>query len=74
MLYFLCGTCCKYETKGENKVLKIRNQEVVFGVLSCIFAVILIVVIFVNKNIIDFIYLGIISILFFKYFIEIRRN
>ena len=55
-------------------MLKIRNQEVVFGVLSCIFAVILIVVIFVNRNIIDLVYLGIISILFFKYFIEIRRN
>lgn len=71
---FYCGTCSKYETKGENKVLKVKNQGVVFGVLSCIFAVILIVVMFVNRNIIDLVYLGIISMFILKYFIEIRRK
>ena len=52
----------------------IKNQEVVFKVLSCIFAVIFIVVMVVNKNLVDLIYLSIIFIFILKYFIEIRRK
>lgn len=55
-------------------MLKVKNQDVVYKVLSCIFAVILIVVMIVNRNIIDLVYLGIISMLIFKYFIEIKRK
>jgi len=55
-------------------VLKIRNQDGVYKVLSCIFAVILIVVIVVNRNIMDLIYLCIISIFILKYFIENLKN
>lgn len=55
-------------------MLKAKNWDVVYKVLSCIFAVILIVVIIVNRNIIDLVYLGIISMFIFKYFIEIKRK
>ena len=55
-------------------MLNVNNQDVVYKVLSCIFAVILIVVMVVNRNIIDLIYLGIISIFILIYFIEIKRN
>jgi len=55
-------------------MLKSEKQDVVYSVLSCIFAVILIVVMIVNGTIIDFIYLGIVSVFVLKYFIEIRRK
>ena len=55
-------------------MLNTSNQDVVYKVLSCIFAVILIVVMVVNKNIIDLIYLSLISIFIFIYFIEIKRK
>lgn len=55
-------------------MLKVKNQDVVYKVLSCIFAVILIVVMIVNRNIIDLVYLGIISMFIFKYFIEFKRK
>lgn len=55
-------------------MLKVRNQDVVYKVLSCIFAVIFFVVTIINRNIIDLIYLGIVSIFILKYFIEIKKN
>ena len=55
-------------------MLKVKNQDVVYKVLSCIFAVILIVVIVISRNIIDLIYLGIVSIFILRYFIEIKRK
>lgn len=55
-------------------MLKIKNQEVVFKVLSCIFAVILIVVVFANRNVIDLVYLIMVSMFILKYVIEIRRK
>ena len=55
-------------------MLKVKNQDVVYKVLSCIFAVILIVVIVISRNIIDLIYLGIVSIFILSYFIEIKRK
>jgi len=55
-------------------MLKVKNQDVVYKVLSCIFAVILIVVIVMSRNIIDLIYLGVVSIFILKYFIEIKRK
>ena len=55
-------------------MLNAKNQGVVYKVLSYIFAVILIVVMIVNGTIIDFVYLGIVSIYFFKYFVEIKRK
>lgn len=74
VIFFLCGTCSKYKTKGEKKVLKIKNQEVLFKVLSCIFAVILIVVMFVNGNVIDLVYLIMVSMFILKYVIEIKKK
>ena len=71
---FYCGACSKYKTKGENKVLKVKNQGGVYRVLSCIFAVIMVVYVLMNRNIIDLVYLGIISMFILKYFIEIRRK
>ena len=55
-------------------MLKVKNQGVVFRVLSCIFAVIMVVYVLMNRNIIDLVYLGIISMFILKYFIEIRRK
>jgi len=55
-------------------VLKVKNQDVVYRVLSCIFAVILIVVMVVNRDILDLMYLSIISIFILIYFIEIKRK
>ena len=55
-------------------MLKAKNQGLVYGVLSCIFAVILVVYVFIYRNLIDLIYLCIVSIFILKYFIEIRRK
>ena len=55
-------------------MLKVNNQDVVYKILSCIFAVILIVVMVVNRNILDIIYLSLISIFILIYFIEIKRK
>lgn len=55
-------------------MLKIKNQGVVYRVLSCIFAVILVVYVLICRNVIDVIYLMIISMLILKYFVEIRRK
>jgi len=55
-------------------MLSVRNQDVVYKVLSCIFAVIIVVYMFIDRNVIDFVYLGIISIYILTYFIEIRRK
>ena len=55
-------------------MLNTSNQDVVYKVLSCIFAVILIVVMVVNRNILDIIYLSLISVFIFIYFIEIKRK
>lgn len=55
-------------------MLKIKNQEVLFKVLSCIFAVILIVVMFVNGNVIDLVYLIMVSMFILKYVIEIKKK
>ena len=55
-------------------MLKVKNQDVVYRVLSCIFAVILIVVMVVNRDILDLMYLSIISIFILIYFIEIKRK
>ena len=55
-------------------MLNIKNQDVIYKVLSCIFAVILVVTIVVNRNILDLVYLGLISIFILTYFIEIKRK
>lgn len=55
-------------------MLKVKNQEGVYKVLSCIFAVILVVIMVVNKNIVDLIYLSIIFMFILIYFIEIKRK
>lgn len=55
-------------------MLKAKNQGVVYKVLSCIFAVILVMYVLIYRNIIDVIYLCIVSMLILKYFIEIRRK
>jgi len=55
-------------------MLKTKNQGVVYRVLSCIFAVILVVYVLIYRNVIDVIYLGIVSMSFLKYFIEIIRK
>ena len=55
-------------------MLKISDQEVLFKVLSCIFAVILIVVMFVNGNVIDLVYLIMVSMFILKYVVEISRK
>ena len=55
-------------------MLSVKNHDVVYKILSCIFAVILVVVIIISRNIIDLIYLGIVSIFILKYFIEIKRK
>ena len=55
-------------------MLKVKNQGVVYRVLSCIFAVILVVYVLIYRNVIDLVYLGIISMFILKYFIEIKRN
>ena len=52
-------------------MLKIKNQGVVYRVLSCIFAVILVVYVLICRNVIDVIYLMIISMLILKYFVSI---
>ena len=53
-------------------MLKVKNQDVVYKVLSCIFAVILFTVMVVSRNVIDMVYLVIISIFILIYFIEIK--
>ena len=55
-------------------MLNVNNQDGVYKVLSCIFAVILIVVMVVNRNMLDLVYLGVISIFILIYFIEIKRK
>lgn len=55
-------------------MLNIKNQNVVYGVLSCIFAVILILEMIICGTIIDILYLVIVSLLILKYFIEIKRK
>ena len=55
-------------------MLKFRNEEVVYSVLSCIFAVILVVYVLIHRDIIDVIYLCIVSVFILKYFIEIIRK
>ena len=55
-------------------MLKVKNQDVVYKVLSCIFAVILVVYVVIYRNVIDLIYFGIVSIFILKYFIEIKRK
>lgn len=74
MIYLKSSACSKYETKEKLKVLNVKNQGGVYKVLSCIFAVILIVVMVVNRNMLDLIYLGVISIFILIYFIEIKRK
>ena len=60
--------------KGEKSMIKINNQEVILKILSCIFAVIVVVYMILNRNIIDLFYLGGVSILIFKYFIENNKK
>lgn len=55
-------------------MLNVKDQGVVYKVLSCIFAVIMVVYIFINKNVIDLVYLGLVSVFILKYFIEIKRK
>ena len=55
-------------------MIKINNQEVILKILSCIFAVIVVVYMILNRNIIDLFYLGGVSILIFKYFIENNKK
>ena len=60
--------------KGERAMLKVKSEEVVYSVLSCIFAVILVVYVLIYRNVIDVIYLGIVSVFILKYFIEISKK
>lgn len=55
-------------------MLNAKNEGLVYGVLSCIFAVILVVYVVIYRNVIDLIYFGIVSIFILKYFIEIKRK
>ena len=55
-------------------MLKAKNEGLVYSVLSCIFAVILVVYVLIYRNVLDLIYLGIFSIFILKYFIENRRK
>ena len=55
-------------------MLNVRNQDMIYKVLSCIFAVMLVVFMIVYGNIIDHVYLCLISIFILKYFIEIRKK
>lgn len=55
-------------------MLKVNYHNVVYKVLSCIFAVILVVYMFIDGNVVDLVYLGIVSIFILKYFIEIKRK
>lgn len=55
-------------------MFKTENQGLVYGVLSCIFAVILVVYVLIYRNVIDIVYLGIISMFILNYFIEIRKK
>ena len=49
-----------------------NNTKIVFGAIVAFLA--LIVVIVISRNIIDLIYLGIVSIFILRYFIEIKRK
>ena len=55
-------------------MLKVKSQGVLYRILSCIFAVIIVVFILIDRNIIDLIYLGLVSMYILKYFIEIKRK
>lgn len=55
-------------------MLNAKNEGLVYGVLSCIFAVIMVLYVLIYRNIIDILYLVIVSIFILKYFIEISRK
>lgn len=55
-------------------MLKTKNEGLIYGVLSCIFAVILVVYVLIYRNFIDIVYFGVVSIFILKYFIEIKRK
>lgn len=55
-------------------MLNAKNEGLVYGVLSCIFAVILVLYVAIFRNLIDIIYLMMISIFILKYFIEIKKK
>lgn len=55
-------------------MLNVKNLDVFYKILSCIFAVILLVFMLVNRNILDLVYLGVISVFILIYFIEIKRK
>lgn len=55
-------------------MLNAKNQDMIYKVLSCIFAVMLVVFMIVYGNIIDHVYLCLVSIFILRYFIEIKRK
>lgn len=55
-------------------MLKIKNQEILFKILSCTFVVIMIVFILIYKNIVDLVYLFVMLILFIKYLFDICKK
>lgn len=72
MLYFDCGIAV--DRKGEKAMLKTKNQNILFKILSCVFTVVIAVLVLVNKKIIDFIYFGLVFIFIFKFLIiNIRK-
>lgn len=72
MLYFGCSIAV--DRKGEIAMLKTKNQGILFKILSCVFTVVIAVLVLVNKKIIDFIYFGLIFVFVFKFFVvNIRK-
>ena len=55
-------------------MLKTKNRGVLFKILFCIFVVVMIGLVFAGENEIDFVYLGLIFILFLKFLVEYIRN
>ena len=55
-------------------MLKTKNRGVLFKILFCIFVVVMIGLVFAGENEIDFVYLGLIFILFLKFLVEYIRK
>ena len=55
-------------------MLKTKNQEVLFKIVSCIFSVLMVVLVLMAKKVIDLIYLGVILIIVFKFLIQCDKK
>ena len=74
VIFFYVVLAVNIRQKEKKIMLMTKNQEEVFKILSCIFAVILIMFVVVSGNIIDYIYLGIVSLFILNYYVEIRKK